>query len=774
MKTITTHSLLLLSLFSFSQIMKKPSISLVLFFWALCTSLMGQVRPDLINDFSPAERTTLVNLMQQYITAQVVEDHCDYVAQGEPDIHDDFNFMPFHRAYIEGMEDFLILNGHPEFVPLPSWNPATPTPVEFRVVDSDCLLTACVNGVQPGSTPAQYCSVNVNWNPNRVRPNYLNASIQSGPNNDICDYFFQPTTPGGSSSIGLSRNIETPYHNQVHMAMGGNMGNFSGPSSPIFWCWHAYLDDMWKEWECNCPQSTTRSVDLYIKDNDSVVLNIRDRGEEPNIDNGPMWRSQDIWIRNQPDGFSNQTHENPEYSPTDPVFVYVRVRNRGCQSSLGDETLTLNWAKAGTSLSWPGNWDGSLTSPALMGNSVGTQNIPVIRPQGSTIVEFQWFPPNPADYNGINNEPFHFCLLARQVSLIDPMTSPEGANLNANVRNNNNIAWKNITVVDMMQRRQFMGSIIEIRNSTRLAANQSIEINIDQSQLFAEKMFNNNLVLKVDEKLRERFARISKNNKGLKPLNEKGEYVLTSLPIIIDGILLEKQESRQISIEFRGGEKMRFREPININVIQRTEDKRNIVGGVTYTVVTEKASEDQKKPNMELTPLTYGGKSYYNWYTTKGRIITTNSNFGYPKELNTFSKYDTSIDKFTLIQNFKSLNAKITAVRKRSFFDRIFSRKMATKGQIINAALPKKQYELKTTNFTNSKYVEIALPSEKLEGMVVMVFNPYCEIVNNYLIESGREAVSIRKDNFCVGENHIYLVSGIDVVATGNITIKVE
>ncbi len=428
-----------------NQVMKN-TLLLFVFLFTVTINCFGQVRPDLITDFSAAERATLVDLMQQYITAEIIEWHCDHInLSGEEDIHDDFNFMPFHRVYMEGMEDFFILKGHPEFVPLPSWDPTTPTPTEFRVVDADCMSTTCTINVGNG-IPSEYCSTPLNWDPDQPRPNYLSLPIQPGNNNDICDHDFSPTEPGDEDEDGLSRQLEEPYHNEVHEEMDGNMFSFASPASPIFWNWHAYLDDMWKEWECNCPQNTTQDVDLYIKDNSYIMLNYRDRGEEPNIDQGSMSKSNDIWVRNQQDGFTNATNEDPEYiSPTTPVYVYVRVRNRGCISSTGNETLSLHWAKASTALTWPNFWNGSTTSPLLMGNLISTQNIPVIAPQSSAIIEYEWFPPNPNDYNAIN-DPSLFGLLARQVSSNDPMAVTEIADVEQNVQENNNIAWKNINV----------------------------------------------------------------------------------------------------------------------------------------------------------------------------------------------------------------------------------------------------------------------------------------------------------------------------------------
>jgi hypothetical protein len=97
-----------------------------------------------------------------------------------------------------------------------------------------------------------------------------------------------------------------------------------------------------------------------------------DTGIEPNPDTGPMWVSQDIWVRNAPlPGYQPYpfpevpapswllTHQNPIYRDplkSTPNYVYVEVRNHSASPSLGTERLRVYWAKASTGLAWPTNW----------------------------------------------------------------------------------------------------------------------------------------------------------------------------------------------------------------------------------------------------------------------------------------------------------------------------------------------------------------------------------------------------------------------------------
>jgi hypothetical protein len=161
-----------------------------------------------------------------------------------------------------------------------------------------------------------------------------------------------------------------------------------------------------------------------------------------------LYRSDDIWARNSNDGISNQEHQNPIGNAVN--YVYVRVRNRGCGTAASGQ-VKLYWAKASSGLGWPSPWDGSVTSPALMGNFIDAKPTGSISASGYTILEYEWTAPNPADYSSFGADKAHFCLLSRiETSPTAPfgMTSPETSNLGANVKNNNNIVWKNITVAE--------------------------------------------------------------------------------------------------------------------------------------------------------------------------------------------------------------------------------------------------------------------------------------------------------------------------------------
>jgi hypothetical protein len=180
--------------------------------------------------------------------------------------------------------------------------------------------------------------------------------------------------------------------------------------------------------------SKSDGLDLYIKDNanDIGVVGINGTGGGD--------KSPDIWVRNSMDGLSYQLHENPEFS-SGSCYVYVRVRNKSCVTSAGNEKLSLYWSKASSWSSWPANWNGS--SPST-GNKIGaSQNIPVLKPGESTILTFTWTLLNPYINNSWNS-----CLLARIEGVVaDPITVYP-SRLDKDFTENNNIATRNVTIVD--------------------------------------------------------------------------------------------------------------------------------------------------------------------------------------------------------------------------------------------------------------------------------------------------------------------------------------
>ncbi len=165
-----------------------------------------------LNNLSSREREELAELIQVYATPRVVEEHWNAALAG---VHENpVTFLSFHRGYLNNLETYLRAEGHPEWVPLPAWNPAEPIPAEFNIPDTG---------------------------PGRLRN--LDPRVSFSPEFDSHNLVnFQSEAELGEALI--------PRHNEVHARVGGIMSSVrNAPRAPIFWPFHSFIDDIWWEWE---------------------------------------------------------------------------------------------------------------------------------------------------------------------------------------------------------------------------------------------------------------------------------------------------------------------------------------------------------------------------------------------------------------------------------------------------------------------------------------------------------------------------------------------
>lgn len=733
----------------------------------------AQVRPD-INSFSSAQRDTLDKLILEFITPDIVSMHCMMLSPIPTGgmIHSDFNFLPFHRTYLEKLEDFLTLKGHSEFVPLPKWDPSGATPLEFRNLDtSSCLSAACDAG-----TSTAVCTRASNWDPQISLPSYLGLPVQIGSQNDLCDWIMDPVAPSSENccNSGLSRVIEgqlsnpvnSVYHNSVHYTMGNGanatntddavMNNFRSPSAPIFWIWHGYVDDIWKTWQCHCSTLNPPTADLYCKDKAENRPAIgRDRGEEPNIDPGAMYTSDDIWVRNGNDGFITDVHENPQYdSAGSNVHVYVRVRNRGCGNYTSGATLHLYWAKASIGLGWPNPWDGSANVPGQppMGDEFASQAILPIVAGGQRIIEFDWNNlPNPLSYpNDFDpNSPMqtiidkhHFCLVARIEYADDTMAFPEGSNLGDNVRNNNNIVWKNITIVDENGGTNGFGGIVFTGNPVQIE--QNFDIHFDPADVIGQPHSLTDeaeVRIALDDPLWNLWVAGGSHGTNIKVDNEKTKVILLTGPhASLENIHYHAGEQHQIGLmaNFLSDQSTEQR-IFDYDITQvRTTDGTSIGGERFHVIKPERlqklvadAGNDVSITDEESTLLSAASVSepaIYNWYDQNDSLIYSGTSFTVTPEITTRYKLELTAQS----DGFRDYDS-VTVKVKDCYLKNIYPNPVSNNVTI----------EYKTKNVTSA---------------YLTVTRPYGNTSDNYILDLTQAQKTIDLSSLPSGDYNIILV----------------
>ena len=331
-------------------------------------------------------------------------------------------------------------------------------------------------------------------------------------------------------------------------------------------------------------------LDLYIKDSPDDI------GEEPNTITGRrIWRSPDIWVRNRRDGI--EEHQNPVYNRNNNRnYVYVRIGNRGNIASTGEDKVKLYWRKAGTVSRWPESWDGTTRqNGVLMGASIGTIHIPALEPGEEVVLSFPWEMPNPSDYSNISSsQPWHFCLLARIVSEDDPMTNEQDTYTSTNAKRNNNIAWKNVTVVKSSSNKKKntkqskfrnFGGTISVGNPFDEAKTFSIELIKEESEAGKAIFEESEVSLEMNQTLYNAWKRGGKQSDLLNNTNDKKKKLVKGNHATLDNLRFAPNEMGTLNVSFNFlakelTDKLKF----VYHVVQKEAETGEVIGGETYVI----------------------------------------------------------------------------------------------------------------------------------------------------------------------------------------------
>ena len=194
-------------------------------------SCLHHVHRKYLPKLSAAERTQLASLIKAYVQRPgVLKTHEDWHMSngsgGTTGPGSGERFLAFHRNYIGGLEDWIKTQvTEPaklkKFVPMPRWKPSTKIPAEFshpgRDTNNPKIKTPTWLSVKGGKTPS---------------PRFKRKRLGEFTTSDE-----------------LGREIGLNFHGIVHNTIGGDIATMSSPKDPIFFPWHAYLDDIWTTWE---------------------------------------------------------------------------------------------------------------------------------------------------------------------------------------------------------------------------------------------------------------------------------------------------------------------------------------------------------------------------------------------------------------------------------------------------------------------------------------------------------------------------------------------
>ena len=492
-------------------------------------------------------------------------------------------------------------------------------------------------------------------------------------------------------------------------------------------------------------QMYNASIDLYIKDRPD------DLGIEPNPTPDNMWTSEDIWVRNQDDG--QLTHQNPEYDPNNPVYVYVRVKNKGCTASTGQDKLHLYWANANTGLSWPVPWTGQqYNGNQVTGGEFGSVPIPPLNSGDEAILHIPWDMSNIdlSNFQQTSNGHWHFCLLARIVSSSDPMTYPETNDINANVRNNNNIAWKNVSMVDILPNNDSSvpNNIVSvaISNPYDTSHNFYLELVKDDKETGKPIYVESEVKVKMDDILYNAWQRGGKIAEEMENTSDEKKIIVKNNNALIKNINFGANEAGLLTLDFNFlTEEMTGKDTYTYHLIQKDAVTNKVIGGETFIIhkqtrpVFVAQAEDKeidKNETITISAEDINEAATYNWYDEQGNLVYQGGDLTVSPEI--AKKYKLEViataDGF---KDYKEVDVKLKPSR------------------IINVS----------PNPT-SDTINVEYKVNNNETSYIMIIGTYggSNDVNNYLIDVDSDQISIDISNYQTGYYTVALVNNGQIV----------
>ena len=497
-------------------------------------------------------------------------------------------------------------------------------------------------------------------------------------------------------------------------------------------------------------------LDLYIKDN--TVPD--DLGLEPNPDNGMMWVSPDIWTARTPFGIE----QDPEYWQSgQPNYVHVTVRNRGCVDYTGGAELNMYWAKASAALAWPISWTNSPTmicgtnNNLIIGNPLSPlafKAIPSIPAKSSITMIFDWVVPDPDPFDDCFSvqEYKHFCLLARITttpSTLDPI-GPEVPSNYTNTKEYNNIAWKNISILNdftgIVNNEECIsdrpvGGVITFGNPFDQDDVYQLDFKIDENYIGKPIFEQAEIKVILDEEAWNKWANGGYQSENIRIKREDcRQLIITGSPARLKNLSFSAHETDFLGISFNFlTDEVDNTPEFDYHIIQvRNEDNETIIGGELYRITKPSRylfgaegggnKEVSLRDSIELEADGIGETAYYNWYDSDGNLLYSGQNYTVSPDFT--KKY--KLEVIAESDGFTSYDSVIVHVKEYEIIN-----------LSPNPASDQLTVEYEARN-ANSGYLNIV--------------QPYTAVSNNYIINPALTTTRLNLSGYAPGSYFIRLV----------------
>jgi hypothetical protein len=167
------------------------------------------------------------------------------------------------------------------------------------------------------------------------------------------------------------------------------------------------------------------------------------------------------------------------------------------------------------------------------------------------------------------------------------MATPEGSNIGTNVRQNNNIVWRNLNVVDLESDADSK-VVMNIRGAVARKASQIV---FEETTRFPRPRFTDTgeVLITVDRALLRHWQASGGKSTGLRAI-DGGAFEMTADRASLDDVVLPRDYRGQITVIFRKADQTP-RTRFDFSVKHYAGDSRQgaLLGGVDYELARRRA-----------------------------------------------------------------------------------------------------------------------------------------------------------------------------------------
>lgn len=345
-----------------------------------------------------------------------------------------------------------------------------------------------------------------------------------------------------------------------------------------------------------------------------------------------FWKSKDIWVRNQNDGFENTENQTPIIEDDEArTFIYTRIKNIGVKPYInGNTTINLYWALSSLYLTedqWRGydkdNQGGKIIEKGVKGT---------IEAGGDTIILTKKTFDNASDYTSDDYLPI--CILAR----IDETNKDElitDSDKIVAAWESDQIAQNNTLSLLTTKDNNFNVILCNVDNITKF---YKLQITTNNNHLLENNKAE--ISLKVSPPLEEAWKGSGEQGSYVEFDNENPGFIrIKNDSAIISDIALSARARGYISMKcsFIAEKPIEKDSTYDIDVVLIDNATGRWIGGETFRIhqsarpaISTDINSTLMNGHLTLSAENSSEQVSYKWYDSKGNLIGTGNSINVP------------------------------------------------------------------------------------------------------------------------------------------------